>query len=229
MTGMLAGFALGVAGSVHCAAMCGPLVLAVRPVRTPGRVMLYHTARVSMYAVAGLIAGAIGQTSQMVGLGRIVSIAAGLALLVFAARRAGLTVGPSNGNRVSGQLAKLMIAVRRGTAGRPLIGVVAAGAMNALLPCGLVYAAIAAATALGTTTNAVSFMVSFGLGTVPMLAVTSALVRSMPLAARTRLRFAAPLALAMVGVLLIARGLIAPHGHAIPLDQAQVATHLHAH
>lgn len=231
MTDWLAGFALGVAGSVHCAAMCGPLVLALRPVRTPGRVVVYHAARVTMYGVAGLIAGAIGETSRLVGIGRLVSIAAGVWVLALAARRAGLAiaVAPAIGQGVGRWITQLTLAARRRTTDLPLVGVIAAGAMNALLPCGLVYAALAAAAALGTTASAVSFMISFGLGTVPMLAMMSVLARSVPPGARWRLRFAAPLALAALGLLLIARGAIRPHAHPISPDQAATAVTRHQH
>ena len=218
MTEILVGFLFGVAGSVHCAAMCGPLVLAFRPLRTPGRVALYHATRVAVYAGAGLISGAVGYTSQAMGFGRILSIAAGVVLLLLAARRAGLALGvrPVVGHHVGRVFANLMRALQHRAANRPVLGVIAAGAANALLPCGLVYAALAAATAFGTTASAVSFMLSFGLGTVPMLAIISALARSIPPGLRLRLRFAAPLALAALGLLLIARGaMVSPamHGH----------------
>jgi len=223
MTELLAGFLLGVAGSVHCAAMCGPLVLAFRPLRTPGRVAMYHATRVTVYAGGGLISAAVGYTSQAMGLGRILSIAAGVALLLLAVGRAGLAVGPGVGagpgpapaiaNRAWRAFADLMRILQRRAADRPVIGVIAAGAANALLPCGLVYAALAAATAFGTTASAVSFMLSFGLGTVPMLAIISALARSVPPGLRLRLRFAAPLALAALGLLLIARGTMSPAMH----------------
>ena len=222
MTELLAGFLLGVAGSVHCAAMCGPLVLAFRPLRTPGRVALYHATRVALYAGAGLISAAVGYTSQEMGLGRILSIAAGVVLLLLAVRRAGVAAGfsvgagPAVATRVARAFAGLTRVLHRRAADRPVAGVIAAGAANALLPCGLVYAALAAATTFGTTASAVGFMLSFGLGTVPMLAMISALARSVPPGLRLRLRFAAPLALAALGILLIARGAMVPssmHAH----------------
>jgi sulfite exporter TauE/SafE len=221
MTEILAGFMLGVAGSVHCAAMCGPLVLAVRPLQTPARVLLYHTARVAMYAAAGLVSGALGYTSQAMGLGRVVSIAAGVALLVLAARRVGLTSGPTVATRAGRGLAEVMRAIQRRAGDRPVVAVIAAGAANALLPCGLVYAALATAAALGTAASAVTFMLAFGLGTVPMLAMISALARSVPPGWRLRLRFAAPLALAVIGVLLIARGAM------VPLVPGAMHVHVH--
>jgi sulfite exporter TauE/SafE len=227
MTEILAGLALGAAGSLHCVAMCGPLVLALRPARTPARVALYHAARVTVYAAAGAIGGAIGQTSQIVGIGRMVSIAAGFFLLGLAVRRAGLAVAPAVGDRVSRLLPRLIFAVRRLIGDRPLVNVIAAGALNALLPCGLVYAALAAATAFGSAASAVSFMLAFGLGTVPALAAVSLLARSVSSAARARLRFAPPFALALVGVLLIVRGTVTPHAHAMNPEQPAHQIHIH--
>lgn len=227
MTEIVAGFTLGIAGSVHCAAMCGPLVVALRPVRTPGRVALYHAARVTVYAVAGLIAGVIGHASQMVGIGRVLSIAAGVWLLMLAARRVGLSIALPSNNRVSSSITHALITLRRRTGDRPVAGAITAGALNALLPCGLLYAALTAAIGFGAATSAVSFMLSFGLGTVPALAAISALARIVPQAARSRLRFVTPLALALVGALLIARGTIIPHAH--DDRPGQPANHLHVH
>ena len=43
------------------------------------------------------------------------------------------------------------------------------GMLNGLLPCGLVYIALASATATGSVINGAIFMAVFGLGTLPML------------------------------------------------------------
>lgn len=43
------------------------------------------------------------------------------------------------------------------------------GALNGLLPCGLVYAAAIGSTATGSLSTGVAFMVLFGLGTWPAL------------------------------------------------------------
>ncbi|MBX3274522.1 MAG: sulfite exporter TauE/SafE family protein [Sandaracinaceae bacterium] len=50
--------AAGLASSVHCAAMCGPLAAVAG--RTPRAAAAYHGARLASYALAGGIAGATG-------------------------------------------------------------------------------------------------------------------------------------------------------------------------
>jgi sulfite exporter TauE/SafE len=91
----------------------------------------------------------------------------------------------------------------------------------------MVYAALAAAAALGRPAEALLFMALFGTGTLPALAACWALAGAIAPALRQRLRFATPVALAAVGMLLIARGLPAqtpPHdGHDLPAVQ-----HVHA-
>lgn len=81
------------------------------------------------------------------------------------------------------------------------------GVLNGLLPCGLVYLAIAGALATGNTWQGSLFMAAFGAGTMPaMMAVTwfSHLV-SMPV--RNRIRALIPVAVGVMGILLILRGL----------------------
>lgn len=204
MTSLLAGLLLGAAGSLHCLAMCGPLVMAMRAG------VLHHIARVTVYALAGLLAGLLGHAFDLVNLGRALSSAAGILLLAMAASRAGLRVGPRSAGRLGGIIARLMRAARLRTEGRPVAGALAAGALNALLPCGLVYAALAAAAAMGSPAASTGFMLAFGAGTVPALVSMSLLARSVPGGVRSRLRLAVPLALAAVGVLLVARGVMAP-------------------
>ena len=80
-------FLLGFVGSLHCAAMCGPLVLFTPHVgrSTAGFVgsrLLYHAGRVTIYGVIGAIMGAAGQAFAFAGLQRWVAMAAGLALLL---------------------------------------------------------------------------------------------------------------------------------------------------
>ena len=207
MTAVVAGFALGLAGSLHCVAMCGPLVLAIRSPRTGRGAALYHGARIAMYAAAGALAGFAGAALAAASLGRALSMAAGAMLLVAAAHRAGLLPAlPAAGS--TRLPARAMGAVHRLGARHPVAGTIAAGAVNALLPCGLVYAAIAAAAAMGTPASAALFMVSFGAATVPALAAVCVMAGSMPAALRARARLAVPVALAAVGVLLVVRGVL---------------------
>jgi sulfite exporter TauE/SafE len=103
-------------------------------------------------------------------------------------------------------------------------GPFALGALNGLLPCGLVYAALTAAAGLGSLPQAVGFMVAFGLGTAPVLVFLGLASGAVTARVPVRIRRAAPAMLAIVGVLLIVRGLRMPaaHDHAAPPQSAAV-------
>jgi sulfite exporter TauE/SafE len=228
MTLFLAGLLLGLAGSAHCVFMCGPLVLTARR-STTSRVpwfLPYHTGRLLMYELLALAAGLAGRVVAVGGMGRALSVACGVVVLMVAAGKA-----PVIARRVTGTWARALSRVSL-TAGsavrtRPLMGQFVAGGVNGLLPCGLAYTAAVAAAALGGVPQSLIFMAGFGIGTLPALLVVSLSAASMPLAVRMRLRRVAPLALAVTGVLLIVRGLVPPvHSGGSHMPSA-AASHAH--
>lgn len=227
MTALLAGLVFGLAGSGHCAAMCGPLVLLANPAPSAAgsapeasrvplalHAALYHAGRTVTYLGLGALAGLVGGAMARLGLGRALAVIAGVALLLqamaatraFSARLGSLGVAPVV-TRALGRAGLWMRAHR-------VQGPIVFGALNGLLPCGFLYAALTAAAGFGDLREALLFMGAFALGTTPVLALLAmaggALGTRVPLAVRR----AAPVALAIVGVLLIARGIRAPHaGH----------------
>ena len=80
------------------------------------------------------------------------------------------------------------------------------GALNGLLPCGLVYVACAGAVALGGIAAGAGYLLVFGLGTVPMMLGIGLAGRLIRLGTRLRFQKATPYALAVVAILLILRG-----------------------
>ncbi len=216
MSAFIAGLLLGVAGSAHCAVMCGPLVLTVGGWALPGRARLppllaYHSGRVLMYLLLAVAAGLAGRALSFGGLGRAVSIASGVVLLTVAAGSGSRLVPRRAGLLWSRMLTRASGAAHRSTRRHPLAGHALTGMVNGLLPCGLVYAAAIAATGLGSVTGAVLFMAGFGCGTVPVLLVISLAAVSVSMTARSRLRGLTPAALVLTGALLIARGLLPLH------------------
>ena len=95
---LLAAFFLGLAGSLHCAAMCGPLVLAVNAARrqdpaspradfaaeTLSTIFAYHGGRLVTYGILGAVSGLIGAAIVFAGFQRWISIAAGCLILLGA-------------------------------------------------------------------------------------------------------------------------------------------------
>ena len=214
---VLAGALLGLLGSGHCVAMCGPLILAVgTPAREqplPARLVRvgsYHAGRVSTYAMLGVVAGAAGSLMALAGLGRVLALGAGMLLIVAGLGPALLRRWPAWTGPWMGVVARAGAAARGWQASHPITGPFAAGLANGLLPCGMVYAALATALAAGTIEQAIWTMAAFGAGTVPALAGLSLGAAQISPDWRRWLSRAAPIGLALVGVLLLVRGLTPP-------------------
>jgi len=200
--------ALGLLGSLHCAAMCGPLMLAL-PV-TPGGParffagrVIYQIGRVTTYVILGVAAGLVGKSLYLAGLQRWLCIALGVAILTgfFISKKVALSMPVI---RLVGRLKELMSAQLRQRSFRSLSLL---GMLNGLLPCGLVYVALAGAVSAGNILAGTGFMAVFGLGTLPTMLGISLSGKAFPVFLRTRLRRAIPLGVCLLATLLILRGL----------------------
>lgn len=83
----------------------------------------------------------------------------------------------------------------------------ALGMANGLLPCGMVYLAIAGALSFSRVWESTAFMIVFGAGTLPALLLLSGSSRLAGARTRVFIRRAMPGMIALMGVLLILRGL----------------------
>lgn len=167
---LTASFLAGLVGSPHCVGMCGGFAAACAgTARGAG----WHAGRLGSYAALGAIAGAFG--SALPGPGLVAAVVSAALLVWFAAALAGLVSEPTV--RVPG----LAALVRRAGEGSGRGSTVALGVASGLLPCGLVYAALAFAVAAGHPVAGAASMVAFGLGTVPALALLALGVRRVAL------------------------------------------------
>lgn len=201
-------FALGLLGSLHCAAMCGPLMLALPvppggPMRfTLGRIV-YQLGRVTTYGLLGIMAGLIGKSIFLAGIQRWLSIALGIAILLgfLISKKVSLSAPVV---RLVGKLKAAMSTQLRQRSFRSLTLL---GMLNGLLPCGLVYVAMAGAISRSTILDGVLYMAMFGLGTTPTMLGISLSGKLFPPTFRTKLRGAIPVGVCMLAALLILRGM----------------------
>jgi sulfite exporter TauE/SafE len=168
-------FAGGLAGSLHCVAMCGAFPLALARGRKEGRLarqLLYNLGRLNTLVFVGALAGALG--AAVVGWGPLVAAKRVLALVAGAVL---VTIGLEMLGVIRGLTGRAAVLVQ-GTLGRSLRGVitssspaapVALGVMNAFLPCHLIYAFAAQAAALASPLGGALVMLAFGAGTVPAM------------------------------------------------------------
>lgn len=199
---LVAAAVLGLVGSPHCIGMCGPFAVACGG--RAGNAFAWQAGKLLTYAALGALAGGLGGAiGGPVWIGQAVS-----AVLVvwFSAALAGLTPEPSL--RVPG-LSRLAARAsgHPGITSSALLGVA-----NGLLPCGLVYAALALAVASGSASVGALAMIAFGLGTAPLV-TTFALGSRRLLAERPWARRVLALAVLVVGLwVVIQRGGMTPGG-----------------
>ncbi len=217
--GVLAGAALGLASSLHCAGMCGAISSSL--MFCPGcdtrrgqvrALVLTHLGRITAYALAGAAVGAAGST--MIGwldrdaAYRVLQWAGAVALMWIGLSTAGLVPALSGLDRLLAPVSSAAARLAGSFGGRsppPFLMGLAWG----LLPCALVYGALFTAMVSGSAPRGALIMAGFGAGTLPGLVTTAYGIRSL---ARAELR---PGLRAAVGALIALFGFMtvwAPHG-----------------
>lgn len=212
-------FLTGLAGSLHCVGMCGPILLAFSRLLNPAgptsflaHHASYHAGRLWTYGLLGLLVGQAGmelrEQSLILGwqrpLGVLVSalvISSGLITLgLIPGPRLNLQIGGC-AQRPPGWLAGLASDPR--WAARLLLG-----AIMGLLPCGMVYAMLLVVSTLPTPVHAAVGMVCFGAGTLPALSFVVLGSRLAPRWLAIRGPRLAAVLLVGIGVFMLSRALL---------------------
>lgn len=169
--------------------------------------LVYHGARIAVYAALGAVVGAAGSLLGLAGrvttLGAVVGIVLGLAVLAMGLGYAGLLPGIARerGTRWWGRTAGWALR-RPGPSGAALLG-----ALNGLLPCGLVYGALLVSASTGSAAGGALCMVVFGVATFPALAIVQTGIGALNPTRRLWLMRAAGVVVLLIGIQLCLRGL----------------------
>jgi len=166
----------GLLGSFgHCLGMCGPLNLIVTArIRENDlplglSMVIYHAARIVVYILLGTLVGALGSllglSTHLTGIGGVTSLALGLTILLLGLGYLGWLPSLAWEGAGGWWNKALSSALQR----RGGYGVALLGAVNGLLPCGLVYSALLLAASDGHAWSGALGMAAFGLGTFPAL------------------------------------------------------------
>ena len=202
---------LGVAGSLHCVGMCGPLMLAMplpsnSRIQAFGHALGYQAGRISTYVLLGLLFGLLGKGLSVAGFQQWLSVFAGVLLLIAAFFSLQWDSTLWNISGVGKTVGFLRRNIGRLLRERPAGATLGLGMLNGLLPCGLVYAAAAGAVAAAEVWQGAGFMFFFGLGTLPLPLLLMLGAGKLSLDWRRRLRFIQPFLMFAAGVLLLYRG-----------------------
>ena len=205
-------FIIGLAGSLHCIGMCGPIAVAL-PMGEVSRIRLlagrvaYNAGRILTYALLGLGAGLVGQAVRVSGYQQALSITLGgliLLAVVLPGKFGAILMGSKMHARLFEPVHRLW---GRLFNQQSMSALVAIGLFNGFLPCGLVYAALAGAATGGAPLAGAPYMAVFGLGTLPVMLAVSLLGRWLGAGLRMRLRRLIPVGAVILGLLFVMRGL----------------------
>jgi sulfite exporter TauE/SafE len=168
---LLSGLLLGLASSLHCAGMCGPLVLSMPFYSSDGHLSWrsmfeYHIGKTLMYTALGALFGVFGMGIKISGFQQVFSISFGILLLIILF---GSKLHPKIGQMIqklelyyNGFIGKVM---KLGSGGAFIV----LGLTNGIIPCGMVYVALGASVLAYSVGYGALFMALFGLGTLPVL------------------------------------------------------------
>jgi len=203
-------------GSLHCAAMCGPLTslylepATMRPGSASARLrwtapLAHNLGRLAAYATLGAIAGGLGSAIDLAGRAASVQraamiIAAGAVVAwgtLALASALGLPVpslAPRTWNRA-------LVKIRRR---RPAVRAAMIGLLSAALPCGWLWAFVMVAAGTGGVLSGVAVMAAFWLGTMPMMMGIGTVAQPLIRRLGARLPLVTAIALIAVGVVALA-------------------------
>jgi uncharacterized protein len=180
----LSAFLVGLLGGVHCVGMCGGIVGALTlglPDHVRGRpgamlpyLLSYNLARVLSYTVAGALMGGVGLLAANLAAVHqaqlVLQTLAGLFMIALGLYLGGWWYGLARLERLGGHAwRRIEPAGRRFLPVRHPRHAFGLGLVWGWLPCGLVYSVLVWAIAAGGMLQGALLMLSFGLGTLPML------------------------------------------------------------
>jgi uncharacterized protein len=205
------GLLLGAFSSLHCIGMCGPLALALPVKHLPVwqqriAAVMYNGGRIVTYALFGLLFGIAGRGLYMAGFQQWLSIISGAVILAFIINYYLLRKSwqPKWTIQLHATVQQLMIRTLRSDRKGAYVLL---GMINGLLPCGMVYVALAAALNFREVQQSVLFMSAFGAGTIPLMLMLSIAGSSFSFSLRGRIKRAVPYLMTVMAVLLIMRGM----------------------
>lgn len=206
-----AAISIGLVSSFHCLGMCGPIAFALPLNRSSlasqvAGGIAYNLGRLSTYAVLGLLFGLIGKSLVLAGAQRSLSVGAGIIMILsvlLPKAIKGLNLDFYTYKYI-GKLKSVFATMFKKSSYESLFII---GGLNGLLPCAMVYIALAGAVAQGDALGGLTFMAFFGMGTLPMMLGATYVGGFISVKFRNKLQKAIPIIILIIGVLFILRGM----------------------
>lgn len=236
----IAAFLIGLLGSTHCIGMCGGIVGALTmgvadnvrqsPLQLLPYLLTYNAGRLISYSVAGLIVGLMTASVSnffRVGSFPVGGLVGGLFMIALGIYIAGWWQTMAPLERLGGHFWRLIEPFgRRLMPVKSLPHAFLLGLLWGWLPCGMVYSALAWSATSGDALKSAMLMLSFGLGTLPMLLAMGGLAEKLQQFTRNKkIRYFAGVLLILFGAMILTKAFSGGHQHAMHTPNAQQHQH----
>ncbi len=209
---LITAFTIGLIGSLHCLGMCGPIAVAIPlqrynwPLKVAGG-LLYNMGRIFTYAVMGGVFGLLGLGIALAGFQQWASIGLGIIMIISVLFPVVFREKINIDKLFTGYASRLIGRFRNLFKNPSLGSLFGIGLLNGLLPCGLVYMALAGAINTNDVALGMVFMIMFGIGTTPALLVLSLAGNVISNRLRRRVSKVIPVFIVILGIIFILRGM----------------------
>lgn len=208
-------FVSGILGSAHCIGMCGGIAatMSLGTKSVTGAMVrqgCWSLGRTLTYIFLGIAAAAVGakflrSQGNAVWLQALFAIIAGLLLIVQGLHAAGWL--KYRIRRKASLPCVTRTVFSQFFQGGSSVAVFVAGLLTGFLPCGLVYSFLALSASSGSVAKGILIMLSFGLGTIPVMLITGAGLSMATIGIRRKLIRIAGISVLVTGLMTAARGI----------------------
>lgn len=181
LTAIVSGLLMGLASSLHCAGMCGPIgcALLLSSPKTNAWLALFsaEAGKLTSYALLGAAFGVFG--AGLYGLVNleaahtVLQWSASLTIIWMALVTVGLVPAMAGLDRALAPAAGVIAGLRSRWTASGYRGLLVAGLFWGAMPCAMVYLALFNSLLSGSWQNGAMMMAAFGLGTVPTVTLSA--------------------------------------------------------
>lgn len=202
------GFSIGFLGAFHCVGMCGPLIwsLPIHRMSLSSKIFsftAYHFSRIFSYVLLGLLVGLFQSWFPFQLFFSVLSILLGI-LFILNVLSVNIQFLNQSQNKISTFLSRKISMIY--SKPKTVLSFIFLGFLNGLLPCGLVYTALASTLTQMNWMDSIFLMLAFGLATFPIMLAVSLFGNWFAHIIRSKYQFISKIMILIIAILLIYRG-----------------------
>jgi uncharacterized protein len=202
----------GLISSFHCIGMCGPIAMMLpidhkNPTKKAAQILTYHLGRLTAYGTLGLLFGLLGRGLYLAGMQQKISIIVGVLMILIVVIPEKVFAKYNFSRPIYKVISKVKSSLGNQFKKKSPDAIFTIGLLNGFLPCGLVYAALFGALAMQNVGSGVSYMLLYGLGTIPLMSAVVYVANFLTIPFRNKIQKMIPIVTLLIGTLFVLRGM----------------------